>query len=158
MNRMLLLMVVSMTTALHGQDESPLARRFDLVVRRTIPRSYREEVVLPAKRQQEMQRWAYDKTRITVVYLVKENAETAHQAFHERLASIAVGKRRVEGFGDEAYEIAPYAPSGERRLNFRRGRVIVEVEALGDEVTKRLASLFLNEVDRSLVAGELDSR
>ena len=143
-------------TTLLAQTDNQLGRRLNAVVMVNLPQSRVLPVTLPSERDFESQRWAYGDGTIAVLYFIKDTVELAQAAFSERMMIIPSAKTRLDGLGDEAYEASSATAQG--RVYIRAGRVILEVSAPTHEMTRRLAVLFLDQVERSRALGELDRK
>jgi hypothetical protein len=73
------------------------------------------------------------------------------------MEGISVPTTKIDGIGDEAFIVAP-SPTGDRKLSFRRGPVVLQVEALDEQSTVRFARLFVAAVHRSVEAREVAPR
>ena len=105
----------------------------------------------------EDRRWVSRDHSIRAHYFIANSIELSKEQFRLLTEALQVGSKPIEGVGDEARLLEP-APSGERRLNFRRGRVVIQLAAPGpgEETIRRLAGLLVDQVDWSNKAGELD--
>lgn len=135
-----------------GQTERPLNKRFDETVRAAIPGAH----LLVGKEPQSLL-WTYGDRRITIRYSVQRNARVAEERMREWMRTISAGWRQIDGFGDESYSVEPSA-SGQHHVNFRRGRVLVEVSAFGERTVRQLARLLVPQIDQSIAVGELQER
>jgi hypothetical protein len=94
-------------------------------------------------------RWTSNGANVSVRYFVRESPESAAGLLQKRASSLSIPTKRIDGFGDEAYLLAPSNPSGERKIWFRKGAAIFEVGALGEANTRRFAALFDEAIGRS---------
>jgi hypothetical protein len=165
MSRLLMTLIsVAFAAMQHAPNEHALTKRFDAAVLEVMPGA-RVEVQPVGLRSTDAaqsyyevsRRWLKRDSSIRARYTIAESVELARERFDVLTKLLQVGSAPIEGIGDEARVLEP-APSGERRLNFRRGRVVVQLTAPGpgDEVVRRLAKLLVDQVDRSSKARELD--
>ena len=143
---------------IHGQEERPLGQRFRAAMQAAAPKaalqtSRRRE----QPRHEEFFRWEDQGQLISVRYYESDSTQAAKELM-EDLLRLPIPTRRMEGFGNDAHVVAPSSPHGERKIIFRRSRVVVIVEAVGEENAQRFAGIFDEAVSRAIHAGEIRER
>jgi hypothetical protein len=146
-----LILLIVAGAVVDGQEpaSSRLKARFDAAVRAIASTATLEPVSLPADRTYEYQRWRYQQKTVSVRFFIPASAVEAKRLLSQLLER-PVPARGVSGFGDEAWVFAPSDPQGDRTLVFRRGRVVLEVVAKGEEELQRCSKSFLREVNQFL--------
>jgi len=131
------------------QPDGELDRALETAMRRAAP-DFRLESQAPAARGRSdvYKRWTSDSTRVSVHYFVRPSSESAAELLQTRLATLPISTKKIDGFGDEAYLLAPSNPDGERRIWFRTGAVVVEVGANGEDGARRFAAVVGDAVSQ----------
>ena len=145
-------------TASAQQASDAYDRALQAAMQRASPDFRMQQPVMEGGGDSVYIRWISDGARVSVWYFVRESAESAAQTLQERLSSLPIPNQRIDGFGDEAYLLAPSNPSGERKISFRKGATIFEVGAPGEANARRFAALFDEAVGRSTAGRGSNSR
>jgi hypothetical protein len=101
-------------------------------------------------RTQFYKRWTSNGSSVSVWYVVTESADSAAKSLRDEASALPIPTRKIDGFGDEAYLLAPSNPNGERSIWIRKGAVILAVYAPGEHGARHFADLFGGVVDRVL--------
>ena len=91
-------------------------------------------------------RWTRGAERVSITYYIEESGDEAREFLRRHVAALSIPSRKIEGFGNEAYLVAPSSPQGDRSILFRVGRIVVEVDAPGEDGARYFAKVFLPEV------------
>ena len=148
-----------LTSVAYGQSKPSLNERFDHAIRAVVTDAQQEPL---AGRYPDPNYlvWKFNGGTLTARHEVFSTEKEAKQSFEHFRDGLAVGTTKLEGFADDAFLVVQM-PINEQRLNFRRGRVMVQVSvrvqmsASGEESVKRFAALLLTEVDRAIRAREI---
>jgi hypothetical protein len=145
-----LITIVALTMAASAhQTDGEFDRAFETAMQRAAPDFRLEPQALTARGRSDVyKRWTSDGTRVSVRYFVRASAESASELLQTRLAALPIPTKKIDGFGEEAYLLAPSNPDGERRIWFRRGAVVVEVAASGEDGARRFAAVFSDAVSQ----------
>jgi hypothetical protein len=165
MSQLLVFIGLVISTLQHAPSEHPLTKRIDAVVLTMMPEARAEALPMRPRLSEvsdtyyhEHRRWVHGNTSVRALYSIATSVELSKEQFRLLTEMLQVGSVPIDGVGDEARLLEP-APSGERRLNIRRGRVVIQLAAPGpgEETIRRLAGLLVDQVDRSNKARELDN-
>ena len=152
MTRALFLFLAAVTVvAQPGQSEKGLIQRFQAAVSADLGGATMQQVrEWSAVRPENLLEWKLaDGTYVTIRYYTVEPGK-ARIAFETDMAKISVGSRPISGFGEQSHMVSDSDLDGYRMLVFRRGNVIVEVAAIGEQTVKRLAGLLVAEVQKEM--------
>lgn len=140
-------------TAFAQQPQREFDRAFETAMERTAPDFHlqRRQDLREHGQREVFTSWTSDRAQVSLRYFVLESADTAAQLLQKRSSFLPIPTVRVEGFGDEAYLLAPSNPKGDRKIWFRHGAVVVEVTAPGEAGARRFARLFDDVLSRDLV-------
>jgi hypothetical protein len=149
------LLVISAGSLVVAQADGRLARRFEKAVTAAAPGS---RVVPTRTAPNEIERrWQLaDGERLEVRSWIRESPAAAEKFARELAFAIPAPNTRIDGFGDEAYLLAPVSRRFERLLMFRHGRVVVETRISGEENVRHFAALFAKEVAGAIAVGEVE--
>jgi hypothetical protein len=132
------------------QPEGEFDRALEMAMQRAAPDSRLESQPVAARGRSDVyKRWTSDGRRVSVRYFVRTSSESAAQLLQMRLSVLPIPTKKIDGFGDEAYLLAPSNPDGERTIWFRKGVVILEVAANGEDGARRFAALFGDAVSQA---------
>jgi hypothetical protein len=93
--------------------------------------------------------------RLIVSYSRWETTDVAADVLHQQLSKISVGGLvEAPGFGEEAYLLSKYTPSGKSNLYFRRGRVVLELSSTDESLIKRAARIGQELTSRQVTLDE----
>ena len=147
--------LIAASSLVSTQRDERLAGRFSDAVIAAAPGAKAE--LIPSVPEDIRIRWQLpDGERLEVRYWIRESGPSAAKFARQLAFSIPVPNRRIDGFGDEAYLLAPVSVRHESLLIFRRGRVVVETRIRGEQNVKNFAALFAKEAARAISAGEVD--
>jgi hypothetical protein len=118
--------------------------RFDAAIRAELPDAQAESVFVPVDRSYEYRRWRSSKGNINIRSVVADSPKDAEELLL-RMRDRPVPSTQIRGFGDHAYLFAPSNPNGERFIILRRGRLILEISAIGESNVRRFAGLAVAE-------------
>lgn len=144
-------------TTVHKYASQSLIKRFDVAIRSMMKDAKPEPVRQQRGRGKVFQRWISDGGQVSVRHFSYPTAEAAH-ILDDMMRTLSIPTRKLDGFGDGAFLVAPFTRSGQQRLNFVRGRVVVEVAAPGEEAVRRVATRLLQEVNAAIKSGEIEDR
>ena len=139
------------------QPEGDFDRALEMAMQRAAPDFRLESQPVAARggsdvaahgRTSVYKRWTSDGSQVSVRYFVRTSGESAAQLLQMRVSGLSIATKKIDGFGDEAYLLAPSNPNGERSIWFRKGVVVLEVEANGEEGARQFAALFGDAVSQ----------
>jgi hypothetical protein len=103
----------------------------------------------PGQLPSQYRRWKVKDAAITMTYVVTDSTDAAANLLRVRSQMGPTGSTRVQDVGDEAYALVNQNPDANKRMNFRRGNLVVELgvpEKMFDAVLREL----LTELDRTV--------
>jgi hypothetical protein len=95
----------------------------------------------PGPLPSQYRRWRVKDATITMTYVLADSPEAAEHLLQVRSDMATTGSRKVEGVGDDAYLMTGQAQDANKRMNFRRGKIVVEFgapEKMFDAVLREL--------------------
>ena len=101
----------------------------------------------PGQLPSQYRRWKVKDSTITMTYVVTTSPDAAAELLRVGSQIAPTGSARVQGVGDEAYAVANQSPDANKRVNFRRGNMVIELgvpEKMFDAVLREL----LEELNR----------
>jgi len=104
----------------------------------------------PGQLPSQYRRWRVKDATITMTYVLADSPEAAENLLRVRSDMATTGSRKVEGVGDDAYLMTTQASDANKRMNFRRGKIVVELgapEKVFDAVLRELLEELGREVE-----------
>jgi hypothetical protein len=141
-----------------AQSNESLIKRFDHAIRSLMKDAHAEPARGLGVRGAYFQRWTSVGGPVSVEHSSFPSADAAQEFLEKMRLVLSVPTRKLDGFGDGPFLVAPFSRDGQQRLNFVRGRVVVEVAAPGEEAVRRVAARLLQEVNAAIKSGELEDR
>jgi hypothetical protein len=138
-----ILIAVAPAPAQSAQPSAALNARIDAAIARAAPGAKLdlEFATPPGQLPSQYRRWRVKDATITMTYVLADSPEAAENLLQVRSDMATTGSRHVEGIGDDAYLMVSQASDANKRMNLRRGKVVVELgvpEKLFDAVVREL--------------------
>ena len=101
----------------------------------------------PGQLPSQYRRWKVKDATITMTYVVTTSPDAAAELLRVRSQLAPTGSARVQGVGDEAYALANQPADANKRVNFRRGNIVIEL-GVPDKMFDAVLRELLQELER----------